>query len=274
MKTTTKLISLSICLIILLSVFTVSAFATGDIADIGDDGGYSATEPAPEPQPDPEPQPEPQPDPEPQPQPDPTPQPDPGYDPNYDPTPENYVSGGEEYVYDYDGNQVDTDPNASVGSVSDYGGGSNLYGISNINDKELESNKWSEITISDNSAKNSAEDFSAIKDNKEKGDNGGWILYTGIVLIGLAILGIIFFIVATVTYKKKLKRLQARQRGNSQAPQRRRPEYNRQTEREYDNRQRVSAPRKRHYSNSNDLSYAERKRLKADTAEIALPREY
>ena len=42
-----------------------------------------------------------------------------------------------------------------------------------------------------------------IKNNKSAGDNGYWMLYVGCLLIGLSVIGIIYFIAATVSDKKK-----------------------------------------------------------------------
>lgn len=261
MKNLTKIISLSICLILCLSVFAFTAFATDGVAEIGDAGDTPiATEQPYTEQPPTEyipPQTE--------------YQPETVYTPQQVETeyvPQNNYMSGDNGNYDSDGNYVDSnDSNGNAGSVSDYA--SSLYGISDINEKDLESNKWSAIQIDDKKDAGSADDFSSIKDNNEKGDNGTWILYTGIVLIGLAVLGIIFFIVATVTYRKKLKKLQARNSREHRDSQR-----EPRSKADYSDTYRVDAPRKRHYSNDKDLSYSERKRLKADTADIVLPRQY
>lgn len=263
MKNLIKIISLSVCLIMCLSIFAFAAFATDGVAEIGDAGDIPPATEQPYTQYQPQTEIPPQPQTQYQPETVYTPQ---QVETEYIPQQENYITG--DGNYDSDGNYVDSNnSNGNAGSVSDYA--SSLYGISDINDKDLESNQWSAIQIDDKKDAGSAEDFSSIKDNKEKGDNGTWILYTGVVLIGLSILGIIFFIVATATYRKKLKRLQARnsrERGDYKNESRSRADYS--------DAYKVDSPRKRHYSNDKDLSYSERKRLKADTADIVLPRQY
>lgn len=178
----------------------------------------------------------------------------------------------EDGYYYYDENQMANSLDNTAGNVSDY---TNLYNTSNINENELKSNKWSniELNISDENV-DGAIDFSAIKTNKDDADDGHIYLYVGIVLIGLSIIGILYFIIATTTYKKKLKKLKAREERQRQNAMHR-AQFREQLRDEYPTGDDYfrQTHRKR-YASSSELGYAERKRLKADTAEIPKVREY
>lgn len=170
---------------------------------------------------------------------------------------------GNDYYYDEDDMVNNIDDYA--GNVSDY---TNLYDTSDFDEDAYKKTKWDDITIDVNKpvTDTDAMDFSSIKDNTSKEDDGLFILYLGYVLIALSIVGIIYFIVSTATYKKKLKALKAREqrqrRGHSE---RSRSDYGDlsefPTQRDYNQRY-------RRYSSDN-RSYSERKKsAKADTAEI------
>lgn len=170
--------------------------------------------------------------------------------------------------YYYDEEEMVNNIEDTAGNVSDY---TNLYDTSNIDEAQLKKTEWDNITLS--TSKGDATDFSSIKDNTETDDNGQWIIYTGLILIGLSLLGILYFVIATATYKKKLKKLKEReQRQRYRDSQRPRNDYGDSedfpTQADYYNRY-----QRNRYTTSN-MSYSERKRQKADTAEINLPRRY
>ena len=186
---------------------------------------------------------------------------------------ENSVENNNDYYY-YDedsmASQLSGD-DRKAGSVSDK---TNLYDTPDVNDSELKSNEWNEIVLSEKDAAAGADDFSSIKDNKSKNDNGGWILYTGIILIVLSICGIIYFIVAT--YKsKKLSKLPPDRRPAQRAPGRNiESGYNRTAERPSQRSGRTgSYQRERHRYNDGYDNYS-KKSSKADTQEIYIPRRY
>lgn len=190
----------------------------------------------------------------------------------------NTQSGGyvddtqEDEWYYYDEEQMANSIDNTAGNVSDY---TDLYSTSGINEKELEKSEWSniELNISDEEI-DGAIDFSTIKTNKEDADDGQIYLYIGLTLIGISIIGILYFIIATATYKKKLKALKAREeRQLKQAASR--ASYREQLREEFptgDDYYR-KANRKR-YATGSTLGYAEKKRLKAETAQIPDLRNY
>lgn len=170
--------------------------------------------------------------------------------------------------YYYDEEEMVNNIEDTAGSVSDY---TNLYDTSDVNEAELEEAEWVNITL--NTSKGDALDFSSIKDNTESDDNGQWIIYTGFILIGLSLLGILYFIIATATYKKKLKKLKAReQRQRHRDNNRPRDDYGDLSD--YPTQQDYNKRYQRNRYAASGMSYSERKRQKADTAEINIPRRY
>lgn len=195
---------------------------------------------------------------------DPTVAPDSGY---VEPTTDGYVDTDDGYYY-YDEDDMVNNYNDTAGNVSDY---TTLYDTSDFDDSALKESKWDDIAIDVSAAESDAMDFSAIKDNTQTEDDGQWIIYTGIILIGLSLIGIIYFIIATATYKKKLKRLKAReQRQRRSHEERRRDDYGDSDE--YPSAEYYSRTQQRRRYSSSNVSYADRKSRKADTAEIELPR--
>ena len=289
-----KLLPIFIVLLLLGTMFTFSAFATGE-APGGDTPAVSTPDPGPV-TPDPGPV---TPDPGPGDTPvtsdpvtpspgdtpvtsdpvTPEPDPDPGVEPENpvvsDPVSSN-PSGGyvdsytnEDGYYYYDEDTMVENIEGYAGNVSDY---TTLYDTSDFNESALKEQKWDNITIDTSKAPSdkAAMDFSAIKDNTSSGDDGEWILYTGYLLIGLSICGILYYIIATATYKKRVNALASRPRSyNSErsTQQRSRSDYGDSeypTSSDYNQRYRS---KNRRYTSDN-RSYAERKRSKADTAEI------
>ncbi len=182
-----------------------------------------------------------------------------------------YVDDGNDDFYYYDEDEMANSIENSAGSVSDM---TDLYDTSDVNEKALQKEEWNDIVL-DTTTKSDASDFSAIKQNTNKNDDGKWILYTGFILIGLSVIGIMYFIIATATYKKKLKKLKARQQKLDTNRSRARNDYgdygDYPTQSDYNKR--YHTQRKRYASDG--MSYAERKRLnKADTADIDLPSKY
>ena len=188
-------------------------------------------------------------------------------------TPSNgYVSSEtDDGYYYYDEDTMVNNIEGYAGNVSDY---TTLYDTSDFDETALKEQKWDNITI-DTSKKpsdNAAMDFSAIKDNASTGDDGEWILYTGYVLIGLSICGILYYIIATATYRKKVKALASRPSYYNE-----RTSQNRSRDDYGDSEYPTTRDYNQHYRNKNrryttdNRSYAERKRSsKADTAEIYL----
>lgn len=212
--------------------------------------------------------------------------PDPGYeDPGYEDPGVSGGSGGSggNYVdsytdgngyYYYDEDRMAQSLEDTAGNVRDY---TTLYNT-NIDDKALEQSKWNKITLDTGSMIDEAGDFTAIKENKSVEDNGEWILYLGIALIVLALLGILYFVVATATYRKKLKSLRARdqrqgQRRYGNAAGLYEDGYDAGDHRGSQSSSRPQHRQRRRYA-SDDMSYSERKRLKSDTAEVYLPKRY
>lgn len=286
-----KLIPICIVLLILGSMFTLTAYATAE--NPGVDTPVVSTPVTPDPgpvTPDPGPvTPDPGPvtpdppvtsDPV---TPDPGPvTPDPGTgtdtpvtsDPvTSNPSSNSYVDSytNEDGSYYYDEDTMVNNIEGYAGNVSDY---TTLYDTSDFNKSELKEQKWDNITIdtSKTPSDKNAMDFSSIKDNTSANDDGQWILYTGYILIGLSICGILYYIIATATYKKRVKALASRPSTVTErsSHNRSRDDYGDSeypTSRDYNQRYRS---KNRRYATDN-RSYSERKRSsKADTAEINL----
>ena len=116
---------------------------------------------------------------------------------------DNYYYYDEDPIYYGDSSNYSyysDDNNRAAGSVSDY---TSLYNSSSLNDSDLASVKWDNITLDEKEIKTGAADFSALQTDVVSEDNGYWILYVGLILIGLSVLGILYFIIATVSAKKK-----------------------------------------------------------------------
>lgn len=102
-----------------------------------------------------------------------------------------YVGGGQSYVA-----PVSTAPSVPL-IDSDH----------SIDDNELSSKDWKDISSNLKNAGNSgddSDDFSFIQKNTSSGDNGNWILIVGVVLVLLSIAGIVYFIASGVLLRKKL----------------------------------------------------------------------
>lgn len=203
------------------------------------------------------------------------PNPDPGTDTPVDPNPGTvtpptggYITGDDFYYYDEDAmaNSIQN----SAGSVSD---ATKQYDTSDINEAALKQTKWNDITLDTSKPASSAMDFSSIKDNNRRNDDGQWILYVGFVLVALSVVGILYFIIATTTYKKKLAK--AGYSRQQYEPNRASDDYGDYGyETDYAPQPQYSSrPQRKRYA-TDGMGYAERKRMKADTAEINLPDKY
>lgn len=103
-----------------------------------------------------------------------------------------YVGGGQSYV-----------PPASTAPSAP------LYDSNRkIDDSVLSNNDWKDISASLKNAgqgsENDSDDFGFIKNNDSLGDNGEWMLYTGIACLALSAVGIAYVIISSVSKHKKL----------------------------------------------------------------------
>ncbi|WP_405355216.1 hypothetical protein [Ruminococcus sp.] len=206
-------------IIALISVFALSfsAFAFSVSAVEGEESGGEIieTEPAPDPEPTYEPEPEPTYEPEPEPtyypDPEPTyyPEPDPT-EPYVEPTYDNSDSGDKPY-YSNDDGEVYVGGGQSTYTVPETTAPpAQMYSVSRdtIDDKTLSKSDWNDISANLKNASltdSDGDDFSFIKKNESKSDNGHWMLYVGIACLVLGIAGIVYFIVATVQSRGRYK---------------------------------------------------------------------
>lgn len=129
----------------------------------------------------------------------------PTVDPSTEPTVEPTVDNNHyDDFNNYGDNDNDGIPDNSDNIAPEVSANANQYKPS-TNSSELKETQWSTITLDKSNKKNPAKSFAAIKQNTSDEDNGQWMLYLGITLIALAIIGILYFIIATVTYHNKLK---------------------------------------------------------------------
>lgn len=155
-----------------------------------------------------------------------------------------YTSSYTSYYYeDVEDYYVEDTPENLASEISD----DNLYQPNLNDDRDFEEEEWDKIVLNVDSNKNGGGgSFSKIKNNNTKGDNGQWLLYVGFSLIGLSVIGIIYFIAATVSDKKKNDKNNRRGGGSN----------GRSSSKRY-----ASEPSRRS------------SRAKSDTAEIYLPRK-
>ena len=123
---------------------------------------------------------------------------DPSDTPTQEPTDNNHYDDFD----NYGDNDNDGIPDNTDNNVDDVTSNTPQFPTSEINREET---KWQEITL-EKSNKSSAKSFKTIKENKSTDDNGQWILIAGLIMIALAIIGIIYFIIAMITYSKKKKK--------------------------------------------------------------------
>ena len=157
----------------------------------------------------------------------------------------------------------------TAGSVSK---NNTLYNSSGISAADAAPNTWSDIKLDEKTVKTGVADFSSIKTNTETSDNGQWILYLGYLLLGLSVLGILYFIIASIAQRKAYRDAAVRESraAYSAAP---RSQAAKMNERD----RRASAAEKasqRSINRYNDeiKAYNRRVSSKADTGEVYVPR--
>lgn len=191
------------------------------------------------------------------------------------------IDSGEDYGNDYNYYQTYEDDqlwygdasNYDYNSISDSTTGSissqtTLYNTSGISEDDVKPNEWSDITLDEKAVTTGVADFSSIKTNTEKQDNGDWILYLGYVLLALSVLGILYFVISTLAQRRADKAAAARERRRSSAPARSTAARMEERERRASN---TSAPRTSRYADEYS-GRARRVSSKADTGEIYVPR--
>ena len=191
---------------------------------------------------------------------------------------------------DYDYNSGDTSGNA--GSVAD---STKLYDTSDSNSLDVSPNQWSNISLDTKEAADSTKSggsFSSIKTSgvSATDESGKWLVWLGIALIVLSVLGILYFIVATMNASKQKQRENAHSTaGGGDRPARAAAEHSSapraKTERDAAPRamaerdaaprakaERDEAPRATDSRASIRRSAPSRHASKADTAEVYIPR--
>lgn len=204
-----------------------------------------------------------------------------GYDSGYDSDYNSGNSGNYSYqvedsdpIYYGDSSQYGHNLNDGTGEQAAGSVSSNttLYNSSGMSAADAAPNEWSEITLDEKTVKTGVTDFSSIKENTEVEDNGGWILYVGYALLGLAGLGILYFIIATIAHRNAVRKAE-------RAEQRRRQPHashsaaarmDRMDERERSE----SEPYSRRTSRfaDDDAGYSRRGSSRSDTDEVYVPR--
>ncbi len=222
MKKTLKYLSLVLAALFIIAGSTLVAFA--DDPPAGD----------PPVTPDPVVDPEPVVDPQPVIEPDPYIEPDPGsytpddggsgntgtgtgdgdnYTGNYTTTDDYYRNTDDPLVYSFGDDANVNRPSASDEAAGSVTSKTKLYDSNGISDKDAAPNKWSEITLDEKKTTTTGvTDFSSIKnDTNRNARHYDWLIYVGYALIGLSVLGIIYFIIATAVQRKADRELEARE---------------------------------------------------------------
>ena len=196
-----------------------------------------------------------------------------GYDSNYN---SGYDSGNAGTVEDnapvYYGdpsnsnNYVVNSTESAAGSVS-----SSLYNSSGMSAEDAKPNEWSDITLDEKTVQTGVTDFSAIKENTQVEDNGYWILYVGYALLGLSLIGILYFIIATIAHRSAVKKAERLERRRSSSAYR--SSAARMEERERYDEYEEEAPRRRTSRFADDdEGYSRRSSSRSDTGEVYVPR--
>ena len=198
---------------------------------------------------------------------------DSGYDSNYNSG--SYDSGNVGTVEDnapvYYGdpsnsnNYVVNSTESAAGSVS-----SSLYNSSGMSAEDAKPNEWSDITLDEKTVQTGVTDFSAIKENTKVEDNGYWILYVGYALLGLSVLGILYFIIATIAHRSAVKKAERLERRRSSSPSRSAAARMEERER-YDEYEEAPRRRTSRYADE-DEGYSRRSSSRSDTGEVYVPR--
>lgn len=195
-----KSLIFAVVITILLTVFTLTCFATtGDVPDSTESpvNPTSAPTDAPTTAPTSDSSTDPTTDPSDVPTTDPTE--DPSTEPTETPT-------EDDNHYDDFNNYGDGDndgiPDNTDNTVDDVENDTTQFPTSEMDRAETQ---WTEITLDKNNTTSSAKSFKAIKENTTTNKNFTIFLIIGICLLTLAAIGIIYFILAMVTYSKKKK---------------------------------------------------------------------
>lgn len=119
-------------------------------------------------------------------------------------------NGSQDDQGSYSGNDGSHTTPGSAGSVGDK---TTLYDTDDVNDKDLEANQWSDIELDESKVDTSGTtDFTQMQHDTATEDDSQWMLYVGIALIGLSLLGILYFIFASAQAKKRNDRRAAAER--------------------------------------------------------------
>ena len=196
-----------------------------------------------------------------------------GYDSNYNSG--SYDSGNVGTVEDnapvYYGdpsnsnNYVVNSTESAAGSVS-----SSLYNSSGMSAEDAKPNEWSDITLDEKTVQTGVTDFSAIKENTKVEDNGYWILYVGYALLGLSVLGILYFIIATIAHRSAVKKAERLERRRSSSPSRSAAARMEERER-YDEYEEAPRRRTSRYADE-DEGYSRRSSSRSDPGGVYVPR--
>lgn len=163
-------------------------------------------------------------------------------------------------------NYVVNSTESAAGSVS-----SSLYNSSGMSAEDAKPNEWSDITLDEKTVQTGVTDFSAIKENTQVEDNGYWILYVGYALLGLSVLGILYFIIATIAHRSAVKKAERLERRRSSSAYR--SSAARMEERERYDEYEEEAPRRRTSRFADDdEGYSRRSSSRSDTGEVYVPR--
>ena len=162
-------------------------------------------------------------------------------------------------------NYVVNSTESAAGSVS-----SSLYNSSGMSAEDAKPNEWSDITLDEKSVQTGVTDFSSIKENTKVEDNGHWILYVGYALLGLSVLGILYFIIATIAHRNAVKKAERLERRRSSSASRSAAARMEEDER-YDDYEEAPRRRTSRYADD-DEGYYSRRSSRSDTGEVYVPR--
>ena len=162
-------------------------------------------------------------------------------------------------------NYVVNSTESAAGSVS-----SSLYNSSGMSAEDAKPNEWSDITLDEKTVQTGVTDFSAIKENTKVEDNGYWILYVGYALLGLSVIGILYFIIATIAHRSAVKKAERLERRRSSSAYR--SSAARMEERERYDEYEEEAPRRRTSRFADDDEGYSRRSSRSDTGEVYVPR--
>ena len=178
---------------------------------------------------------------------------------------------GDASNYDYNTG----DNNQAAGSVSD---STNLFDTSASDNADVVPNAWTNITLDESSAKSKSgsASFSSIKTNTASSDNGQWILYLGYGLVALSVLGIMYFIVATVSARQQNRRELRHNTGAGASDAYTKLDQSADSKNASAKKPTGSRSSGQHgagrYGDGFDSGYSSRRSSKADTGEVYVPR--